>query len=120
MLDRLLRFGPGLALVAALAAVCVRDPHRPGSWAACPTWALFGVACPGCGSLRALHDIGQGRWLESIGHNRLVLPGIAVATAVLLLRSPLPGSPSPGSARGVAPPSARPPLRARGRAVPGG
>lgn len=84
MLDRLLRFGPGIALVAALAAVGVRDPHRPGSWAACPTWALFGVACPGCGSLRALHDLGQGRWLESIGHNLLVLPGIAfVAWAAL-------------------------------------
>jgi hypothetical protein len=66
----------GLVVVYILIVV-VRDPHDRGSWAVCPTWTLLGVACPGCGSLRALHDLGHGHWQEAMGHNLLVGPGIA-------------------------------------------
>jgi hypothetical protein len=65
----------GVALLAV--AVMVRDPHVPGTWGVCPTRALLGVDCPGCGSLRALHDLAAGHWVESFGHNALVLPAIA-------------------------------------------
>lgn len=66
-----------LGLVVALAtAVAVRDPHESGSWGLCPTYALLGVYCPGCGSLRGLHDLTQGSIAESIGHNALLIPGI--------------------------------------------
>ncbi len=66
-----------LGLVVALAtAVAVRDPHASGSWALCPTNALLGIYCPGCGSLRGLHDLTQGRIIESVGHNALLIPGI--------------------------------------------
>lgn len=66
-----------LVLVAAItAAVTVRDPHGPGSWGVCPTQAICGIDCPGCGSLRALHDLTAGHWAESMGHNALVVPAI--------------------------------------------
>lgn len=46
--------GAGTALLVW--ALHVRDPHTPGSWGFCPT-ALMGFACPGCGSLRAVHHL---------------------------------------------------------------
>ncbi len=45
-------------LVGALAvAISLRDPHLPGSWGGCPWLALTGHYCPGCGALRAVHDL---------------------------------------------------------------
>lgn len=83
------RAAPVVAVAAIAAATVVRDPHIPGSWAVCPTYALFGVYCPGCGSLRALHDLAVGHWGEGLGHNLLVAPavGFLVYGAV---RSPAP------------------------------
>lgn len=45
------------ALAAATTALHVRDPHVSGSWGACPSAALLGVWCPGCGGLRAVNDL---------------------------------------------------------------
>lgn len=44
------------AAVAALALVLM-DPNEPGSWGACPVYALTGRYCAGCGVLRATHDL---------------------------------------------------------------
>jgi hypothetical protein len=33
------------------------DPHVPGFYPVCPSYALTGLYCPGCGTLRALHDL---------------------------------------------------------------
>ncbi|WP_431838195.1 DUF2752 domain-containing protein [Cellulomonas sp. Y8] len=46
----------GGVAVAALGLVLV-DPHEPGSWGACPLYALTGLYCAGCGGLRATHDL---------------------------------------------------------------
>ena len=70
------RLAPTGSILAAAIAVTIRDPHSPGSWGVCPTYAIFGVYCPGCGSLRGLHDLAAGNWFESVGHNALVVPGI--------------------------------------------
>jgi len=70
------RLGPSGVVLAAAIAVTIRDPHASGSWGICPTYAIFGVYCPGCGSLRGLHDLAQGDWAEAVGHNALILPGI--------------------------------------------
>ncbi len=37
-----------------LAAV---DPNQPGHYPLCPFLATTGLYCPGCGSLRAVHDL---------------------------------------------------------------
>ncbi len=44
-------------LGAATVAVHLRDPHVSGSWGYCPSRLLFGIDCPGCGGLRAVHDV---------------------------------------------------------------
>lgn len=72
-----MRFVPIASVLAITAAVVVRDPHHQGSWGVCPTFALLGIYCPGCGTLRALHDVGTGQWAEAIGHNALVIPAVA-------------------------------------------
>ncbi len=70
------RLAPAGVVLAAALAVTVRDPHTSGSWGVCPTYAILGVYCPGCGSLRGLHDLVAGNWSEAIGHNALIVPGI--------------------------------------------
>lgn len=63
-------------LGAAAALTLLRDPHIPGNLGTCPSVALFGVYCPGCGSLRAIHDLTHGDFGAAMGHNLLLLPAL--------------------------------------------
>ena len=48
----------GAGVVGGLTlALHYRDPHVQGSWGFCPFRALTGLDCPGCGGLRAVHDL---------------------------------------------------------------
>jgi hypothetical protein len=73
--------GAGLAL--AVAVVHVRDPHDSGSYAYCPFHLLTGLYCPGCGGLRAVHDLTHGNLVDALSSNlllvTLVLPLAALA-----------------------------------------
>ena len=71
-----------------VATVAIRNPHVPGSLGTCPSLLLFGVYCPGCGSLRGLYDLTHGAVLESLGHNILLLPAriFLVGWSILKLR----------------------------------
>ncbi|NEW53916.1 DUF2752 domain-containing protein [Nocardia cyriacigeorgica] len=60
--------------IVAVAAVHLRDPHVEGSWGICPVYALFGVYCPGCGGMRAVHNLTDGHVLDSLHSNLLALP----------------------------------------------
>ena len=72
--------------LAALGSVAlhVRDPHEPGSWGICPT-ALLGLDCPGCGSLRAVHELTHGQLAAAASSNLLLVLAIPVV-AVLWIR----------------------------------
>lgn len=62
-IPRQARLATGLLLVglgAGLVFVGSHDPHEPGTYPPCPTRALFGVLCPGCGALRATHALLHG------------------------------------------------------------
>ncbi len=70
----------GIAGVAATSYIAAIDPHEGGHYPTCPSLYLTGFYCPGCGSLRAIHDLAHldlgGAW----GMNPLaviVLPWIA-------------------------------------------
>jgi hypothetical protein len=65
-------------LAAPTIALHLRDPHQQGSWGECPTYALFGVYCPGCGGLRAVNDL-----------TRLDLGAAASSNLLLVLSLPL-------------------------------
>ncbi|HWJ84074.1 MAG TPA: DUF2752 domain-containing protein [Cellulomonas sp.] len=52
--------GPAVVALAAGGALVVLakvDPNAPGHYPTCPFLFLTGLYCPGCGSLRALHDL---------------------------------------------------------------
>lgn len=67
----------GLA-AAAVVTVGVRDPHAAGNYPSCPSIALFGVHCPGCGSMRAMHHLAHGDIGGVLARNILVPIGLVL------------------------------------------
>ena len=82
---RLARLGPPL-LVATLAAgtcaaVWIGDPTTPGGvLPLCPTKALLGVDCPGCGTLRMIYSLLHGDLLAAIRFNALAMVALGFLT----------------------------------------
>lgn len=78
------RFGPDLAtglkllfilgvIIAALLALFVLNPADGSFCPPCPFHTLTGLYCPGCGSLRALHQLLHGNLSEAFGFNPLMV-----------------------------------------------
>jgi Protein of unknown function (DUF2752) len=61
------------AVVVMALAVRVVDPRIPGRWPTCPVSAFTGLACPGCGSLRAAGALAHGQVLQALDHNALLV-----------------------------------------------
>ena len=79
--------GPGLlgaGVLAATAYTWAVDPYEPGHYPVCPTYALAGIYCPGCGMLRATHDLLHGDLAGALARNPLS-PLVLVAIAALLV-----------------------------------
>jgi uncharacterized protein DUF2752 len=67
----------GTTLVCA--AIWVGDPTAPhGPLPVCPTKALLGIDCPGCGSLRMLYSLMHGNLLAAARFNALALVTIGL------------------------------------------
>jgi uncharacterized protein DUF2752 len=62
----------GGALVG-LSTLAVVDPNRPGHYPTCPFLAVSGLYCPGCGSLRAVHDLLHGDLHGALARNPLAV-----------------------------------------------
>lgn len=79
---------PGVgAAAAALGTVYVAavDPNQPGHYPLCPTYALAGIYCPGCGMLRATHELAHLDLVGAFARNPLALP-LYVGLALLFAR----------------------------------
>jgi hypothetical protein len=61
------------------------DPNHTGHYPTCPFLYLTGYACPGCGSLRAVHDLATGHPLDALHRNPLTVLLIPVAVVSLAL-----------------------------------
>jgi len=65
------------ALVAAAAGslgfLYVFDPASSGVYPTCPFLALTGCYCPGCGTLRALHQLTHGHLISALDLNLLMM-----------------------------------------------
>jgi hypothetical protein len=72
----------GAATLALTAYVAAVDPNEPGHYPLCPTWALAGIYCPGCGMLRATHDLAHGDVAGALQRNPLA-PVILVGLVAL-------------------------------------
>lgn len=60
-------------LLVAVAVVYRYDPGASGLYPPCPFHALTGLCCPGCGSLRALHQLAHGNLGAAFGLNALMV-----------------------------------------------
>ena len=81
----MLRLGAPLGVAAGAGLVCAAvwfgDPTNPGGpLPVCPTKALLGIDCPGCGSMRMLYSVMHGDLLGAAKFNAL-----AVVALVLLV-----------------------------------
>jgi hypothetical protein len=76
------------ALAAAAVYTYVKNPYAPGAFPACMFHAGTGLYCPGCGGLRAAHELLHGDVIAALGMNPFVvlfaIPFLAV-TAVWTL-----------------------------------
>jgi hypothetical protein len=95
----------GLAIVGvgvALALLYFQRPQGQFFYPRCTFYATTGLLCPGCGGLRATHELLHGRWLEAARSNALMVVGGPLAVAGWLLARGRAGGRGGGvSARGV-------------------
>ncbi|MEU8897652.1 DUF2752 domain-containing protein [Nocardia sp. NPDC048505] len=63
--------------IGAVALLHFRDPHVEGSYGFCPLYALSGIYCPGCGGMRAVHNLTDGRIIDSLHSNLIAIPLLA-------------------------------------------
>ena len=81
---------------AGLSVIYIFDPRQPGLYPICPFFGLTGCYCPGCGTLRALHQLMHGNIAAAFGYNAyamLALPVVAysfAATGLRVYRLPAP------------------------------
>jgi len=70
--------------VAAAAAgyLAVVDPNQPGHYPTCPILWLTGRWCPGCGGLRALHDLLHGQVSAAVSANLVVVLMVPVVVTL--------------------------------------
>ena len=68
-----------LAVIAVGAILFAFDPRQHTFYPACPLHKLTGLSCPGCGSLRALHQLSHGHFVEALRLN----PPLVVALPFL-------------------------------------
>ena len=64
-----------LVVMAAggLSFLYLSDPGTSDLYPPCPFLALTGCYCPGCGSLRALHQLTRGHLITALGLNPLMM-----------------------------------------------
>ena len=78
-----LRLGAPLVVAASTTLVCaavwVGDPTTPnGPLPVCPTKALLGIDCPGCGSLRMLYSLMHGDLIAAARFNAMGLAAVVL------------------------------------------
>ena len=72
----------GLIAAGVVASV---DPNQPGHYPTCPFLWISGYYCPGCGSLRASHDLLHGDVTSAFARNPLALALLPAVLAAWVL-----------------------------------
>lgn len=86
------------ALLVATAYTALANPYRPGFFPACIFYAASGHWCPGCGGLRAVHELARGDVGAALALNPvvvLVIVPLGVALVVAWFRAAARGHTAP-------------------------
>ena len=86
------------AVLAAGSTLFAVDPNSPGHYPTCPVLATTGLYCPGCGALRAVHDMLHGDVAGALARNPMtvvVVPYLVLSAIFWVLR--VTGRPAPRS-----------------------
>ena len=76
----------GALAVGACAVIWVGDPTTPGGFLpVCPTKALLGIDCPGCGTLRMIYSLLHGDFLAAVRFNALALVALGFLIIAFLV-----------------------------------
>jgi hypothetical protein len=70
------------AVVTAALILFFVDPSGSGFFPPCPFHMLTGLYCPGCGSLRATHQLLHGNFLRATAYNPAIVPALITVGAV--------------------------------------
>lgn len=85
-------------VLVATGYVAMVNPNQPGHYPLCPFKAITGWDCPGCGGLRAVHDLAHGNLAAALDQNALVVV-LLIPVAVIMwlgwLRRAWSGKPRP-------------------------
>lgn len=73
------------AAIAAAATLYLVDPSATHIYPRCPFLLATGCYCPGCGSLRAIHQLLRGDLSAAIGYNALLVLAIPAIVALVLV-----------------------------------
>lgn len=79
--------GPAVVLSGGLLAagyLATVSPYSPGHYPTCPTLTLLGLFCPGCGALRAMHDVTTFDLVGAWGMNPFVVLMLPVLAGLWL------------------------------------
>ena len=73
---RALGFIIGGVVLACVALLFFFNPGQYGFYPRCAFFTLTGLQCPGCGGLRATHQLLHGNFVEAFKLNALVIVGL--------------------------------------------
>ncbi len=84
-----------LIAAAALVVLFVCDPSRVAIYPVCLFHRLTGLNCPGCGSLRAMHQLLHGNFREALHLNALLVLSVPMFAWILfrLIQQQIKGTP---------------------------
>lgn len=63
----------GIGAVGACAYLSVVNPNESGHYPVCPSRALLGIDCPGCGGMRGMYALMHGDVPAALDHNLLLI-----------------------------------------------
>jgi len=69
--------------IGGLVVLRVGDPTSPNWLLRCPSLALLGLFCPGCGSQRAIHSLLHGEIGAALAYNPLLVLILALTPLVV-------------------------------------
>jgi len=75
----------GVGAIGVCAYLAAVNPNESGHYPECPSRALFGVDCPGCGGMRGMYSLLHGDVSGALDHNLLLFAIVPIAIGLWAL-----------------------------------